>query len=192
MKFAFLGDSAAIRKSLAVAVAVMAPALAGSAQAGGVAFRFSDDTFGVSVAGDMSADSSAQFDWLHHEDDADMIGLGVFANGQRGSLTGRVGVKAVGVKDNESNFDGGAVAFGGDLGLPFNDLIRARAGFYYAPESTTFSDVTGYREWTVSAEFTLFQNSAIQIGVMDIEFDSDGPGEIDFDDGVFLRLQLRL
>ena len=63
--------------------ALLLAATANSALAGGVAFRFGDETFGASVAGDLSADSSAQLDWMHHEDDADLVSLGLYANGQR-------------------------------------------------------------------------------------------------------------
>ncbi len=167
-------------------------ATANSALAGGVAFRFGDDSFGVSVAGDLSSESSAQFYWLHHEDDADLVSLGLYANGRRGALTGRVGAKAVTLTADDSGFDGGAVAFGGDLSLPINDVLRLRSGLYYGPEATTYSDVDGYREWSISAEISIFQNSAIQLGFGDIEFNAVNGGEFDFEDGPFLRLQLRL
>ncbi|CAA0082506.1 Uncharacterised protein [Zhongshania aliphaticivorans] len=163
-----------------------------SAFAGGVAFRFGDESFGVSVAGDMSAESSAQLDWLHHEDDADMVALGLYANGQRGALSGRVGAKAIALEGDDADIDGGAVAFGGDLSLPLNEIVRLRGGLYYAPDATGFSDIDGYKEWSVSAEFTIFQNSAIQLGYGDMEFDAENGGEFEFEDGVFLRLQLRL
>lgn len=164
----------------------------GFASAGGVAFQFGEDTLGVSVAGDLNADSSAQFDWLHHEDGADMAALGLFANGQRGSLSGRVGVKAIGLDGDDADIDGGAVAFGGDLSLPLNDIVRLRAGLYYGPDATAFGDVDGYQEWSVSAEFAVFQNSALQIGYAEYEFDADEGGKFEFEDGLFVRLQLRL
>ncbi|CAA0096987.1 YfaZ family outer membrane protein [Zhongshania aliphaticivorans] len=175
-----------------IAATVLAIA-SNSAFAGGVAFRFGDDSFGVSLAGDLSAESSAQLDWLHHEDDADMVALGLFANGQRGELSGRVGVKAIGIEADDADISGGAVAFGGDLSLPLNEIVRLRGGLYYAPDTTGFGDIDGYKEWSVSAEFTIFQNSAIQLGYGNMEFDADDHGgEFEFEDGVFVRLQLRL
>lgn len=163
-----------------------------SAFAGGVAFRFGDDSFGVSLAGDLSAESSAQLDWLHNEDDGDMAALGVFANGQRGSLSGRFGAKITGLEADDADISGGAFAFGGDVSLPLNEIVRLRGGAYYAPETTGFGDIEGYQEWSVSAEFTIFQNSAIQLGYGDIEFDVEQRGEFEFEDGPFVRLQLRL
>ncbi|WP_373090659.1 YfaZ family outer membrane protein [Zhongshania sp.] len=163
-----------------------------SALAGGVAFRFGADTFGVSLAGDMSPESSAQLDWFHHEDDADMVALGVYANGQRGALTGRVGAKAIALDGDDTDINGGAVAFGGDLSLPLNEIVRLRAGLYYAPEASSFGDIEGYDEWSVSAEFSLFQNSAIQVGYGSMDFDADIGKRFEFEDGAFVRLQLRL
>tara|TARA_R110001599_G_scaffold103352_3_gene262879 strand:- start:3250 stop:3789 length:540 start_codon:yes stop_codon:yes gene_type:complete len=174
-----------------IAALVLATA-SSSVFAGGVAFRFGTDTFGVSLAGDMSPESSAQFDWLHHEDDADMVALGLYANGQRGALSGRVGAKAIGLEGDDFDLDGGAVAFGGDLSLPLNEIVRLRAGLYYAPSATGFGDVDGYDEWSLSAEFSLFQNSAIQVGYGSMDFDAENGKKIEFEDGAFVRLQLRL
>ncbi|AKH69220.1 YfaZ precursor [Spongiibacter sp. IMCC21906] len=175
-----------------IAAASLLTIASSSALAGGVAFRFGEDSFGASIAGDISSESSAQFDWLHHEDGADMIAAGVFANGKRGSLTGRVGAKAIGLDGDDADIDGGAVAFGGDLGLPLNDILRLRAGLYYGPDAVAFGDVDGYKEWSVSAEFTIFQNSALQVGYAEYEFDAENGGTFEFEDGLFVRLQLRL
>ena len=172
--------------------AVLLATTAHSALAGGVAFRFGDESFGASIAGDIGPETSAQFDWLHHEDDSDLLSAGLYANGRRGALTGRVGAKAVTLTADDSGFDGGVMAFGGDLSLPLNDVLRLRGGIYYGPEATGFSDVDGYSEWSLSAEISIFQNSAIQLGFGDIEFDAEKGGEFDFEDGPFVRLQLRL
>ena len=133
-------------------------ATANTALAGGVAFRFGDETFGASVAGNLNADSSAQLDWMHHEDDADLVSLGLFANGQRGALTGRVGAKVVTLNADDSGFDGAVAAFGGDLSLPLSDVLRLRGGLYYGPEAASASDVEGYREWSISTELAIFQS----------------------------------
>ena len=172
--------------------ALLLAATANSALAGGVAFRFGDETFGASVAGDLSADSSAQLDWMHHEDDADLVSLGLYANGQRGALSGRVGAKAIALSADDSGFDGAVAAFGGDLSMPLSDVVRLRGGLYYGPEATSASDIDGYQEWSISAEFAIFQNSALELGYADIEFDAKDGGEFDFEDGLFVRLQLRL
>jgi hypothetical protein len=121
-----------------------------------------------------------------------MVALGLFANGQRGALSGRVGAKAIGLDADDADVSGGAVAFGGDVSLPLNEIVRLRGGVYYAPETTGFGDIEGYKEWSVSAEFTIFQNSAVQLGYGDIEFDVEDRGEFEFEDGLFVRLQLRL
>ncbi len=162
-------------------------------QAGGVGIRLSDDVVGFTFAGNIASETSAQFEWLHNDDkESDMLAAGLFANGQRGALTGRVGAKAVGLIPDDDKYSGGALAIGGDLALPLNELLRIRGTLFYAPEVLSFSDVEGYRETSLSAEFTLFQNSAIQIGVANLEFEGKGGGEFDFDDGLFFRLQLRL
>ncbi|WP_295875735.1 YfaZ family outer membrane protein [uncultured Zhongshania sp.] len=179
-------------KAPLIAATVLAIA-SSSVFAGGVAFRSGGDSFGISVAGDLSPESSAQLDVLHHEDGANLVALGLFANGQRGALSGRVGAKAIGLDgDDTTDLDGGAVAFGGDLRLPLNEIVSLRGGLYYAPDATGFGDIDGYKEWSVSAEFTIFQNSAIQVGYGNMEFDADTGGKFEFEDGAFIRLQLRL
>ncbi|MDF1692175.1 MAG: YfaZ family outer membrane protein [Zhongshania sp.] len=172
--------------------ALLLASASSSVLAGGVAFRFGSDTFGVSVAGDMSPESSAQLDWLHHDDDADMVALGLYANGQRGAVSGRVGAKAIGLEGDDADVNGGAVAFGGDVSLPLNEIVRLRAGLYYAPDATGFGDIEGYDEWSLSAEFSLFQNSAIQVGYGSMEFDVEARNKFEFEEGGFVRLQLRL
>ncbi|MBD2858343.1 hypothetical protein IB286_04915 [Spongiibacter sp. KMU-158] len=182
----------AIRTSRALALLGVMTA-ASASHAGGVAFRFGDDSLGFSVAGNLSAETSGQFDWLHRDDDnADMVATGLFANGKRGSLTGRMGVKAVGLIGDNTDYSGAALAFGGDLALPLNDMLRLRGGVFYAPGTTSFSDVDGFREASASLEFNLFQNSAIELGVAQIRFEDQRGRKFEFDDGLFLRLQLRL
>ena len=166
--------------------------LSTAASAGGLAFRISDDSFGLSLASDISPQSSLQFDALHQDDDATLLAAGVYANGQRGSLMGRVGAKLIGVEGGDSGFDGGTLALGGDVRLPLNDVLFWRAGVYVGPESASFDDVEGYVEWSTSLEINIFQNSAIQLGYGSMEFDAEGGGEFEFDDGAFIRLQLRL
>ncbi|MGJ8685996.1 MAG: YfaZ family outer membrane protein [Spongiibacteraceae bacterium] len=162
------------------------------AQAGGLGFRFGDDTFGVSVAGDLSDESSVQLDWTHHEDGADLVSLGAFATGSRGAVQGRVGAKAIFLEGDDSGFDGGALAFGGDFSIPLNDIVRGFAGAYYAPSTTSFSDVDGYLDYSTGIEFLIFQNSALQVGYASTEFDTETNRTIEFEDGFFLRMQLRL
>ena len=78
------------------------------------------------------------------------------------------------------------------MSLPLNEIVRLRAGLYYAPEASSFGDIEGYDEWSVSAEFSLFQNSAIQVGYGSMDFDADIGKRFEFEDGAFVRLQLRL
>jgi hypothetical protein len=177
-------------KALFIAGLLLAT-VSSSVFAGGVAFRFGDDTFGVSVAGDMSPENSAQLDWIHHSDDADLLSLGLYANGQRGAVNGRVGAKLIGLAGDDVDLDGGAVAFGGDLSLPFNEIVRLRSGLYYAPDATGFGDIDGYKEWSMSVEFTIFQNSALQLGYGSMDFDVESGNKYEFEDGAFVRLQLR-
>ena len=81
---------------------------------------------------------------------------------------------------------------GGGEAARRSDVVRLRGGLYYGPEVTSASDIDGYQEWSISAEFAIFQNSALELGYADIEFDAKDGGEFDFEDGLFVRLQLRL
>lgn len=184
-----------MKKTATVKQCLLAAALVGSAaaaNAGGIGFRFGDDIFGLSIAGDLNSQTSAQVDWLHHDDDADLLTAGLFANGSRGSVQGRMGAKIVGITADDPDFDGGALALGGDISLPLNDVLRLRGGLYLAPDVTSFNDVKEYQEWNAGVEISVFQNSALQVGYSYIELEAEGGGELEFEDGVFIRMQLRL
>lgn len=156
-----------------------------------LSFEFSDDTAGVFLNADSpDGKASVELGARHNDDDeVELYNFGFYANGQRGRLQGRVGVK--GYYADFDRFEGPGLAFGLDLTIPSSDIFSLVAGIYYGPSSTAFDDMDGYREWKLGAQLMLFENSALEFGVSDTELEiEDVRGDADFQDGAYVKLKL--
>lgn len=162
-----------------------------AALANDVSFRFSDDVAGLSFnANSPDGKASVEIGANHNEDDdVEIYNAGFYANGQRGRLQGRVGVK--GFYADLDGFEGPGLAFGIDLKVPTSDVFSLVASYFYGPSSTSFDDMDGYRDWKIGAQLMLFENSALEFGLSDIEVQvEDVRGDYDFQDGAYVELKL--
>lgn len=173
---------------VAVAVLMLVVGQTVFAQAG-IGFRFSDDTAGLSLAAPLGDAASTQLDWRHHEDGHELASVGLFANGRQGALSGRIGVK--GYAFDVEELRGAGLALGGDFGLPMNEFVQIIVSAYIGPGAAAFDDIDGYLEWSISAEMRLFENSALEFGLAEINFDTERRDDIEYEDGPFVRLKLR-
>jgi len=137
--------------------------------------------------------------WLHHEDDGDLLEVDLHlvddANPGRGALEVGVGGKVVAVEDDRRDADGGSLAIGGKFRWTWPDFNRfGIAGHgYFAPGATSASDIDGYREFALRAEYLVLRNANAYIGFRDIELEFDGSrfgSDRDFDSGPYAGIRI--
>ena len=119
--------------------------------------------------------------WLHHEDDGDLLDVDLHlvddANPGRGALELGVGGKLVAASDDRRDADGGALAIGGKFRYTWPGFNRFGIGghAYYAPGATSVSDIDGYNEIALRAEYLVLRNANAFVGYRRVELDYDGP-----------------
>lgn len=125
-------------------------------------------------------------DLLLTTDQGKYIGVAMLTNaqvGQNPQLSGGFGGKIYGVDDDYDNY--GALAIGGNLKytIPeFTDL-SVSTEIFYAPTVTTTADSVSLIEFTLRAEYSMFENASLYGGVRHIEAERDNGGEHEFDSG---------
>ena len=160
-----------------------------TAHADGLSFRFSNDAiaFAYNIY-PIRDDASAEFAWVHNNNDRDVVTAGFFVNGQRQNLSGRVGVK--GYWADVRNQTGLGAAFGGDLNLTINELIALFAQGYWGPKAIAFDDLEGYEEWRIGANISIFDNSIIAVSYGSLEIDTERFGWVNVDEGLSVGLKM--
>lgn len=175
-----------MRKMLLILACLSTPAFAND-----LSFQFSDDVAGLSLnANSPDGKASVGIGADHNEDDdVEIYNAGFYVNGQRGRLGGRVGVK--GFYADLDRVEGPGLSFGFDLKIPSSDVFSFVVSYFYGPSTTSFDDMDGYRDWKVGAQIMLFENSALEFGISDIEVEVENVrGDYDFQDGGYIKLQL--
>ena len=151
--------------------------------------RVGEDAVSLFLAPQPTGTNSAQLGLIYNDDlDTTMISGGLFANGAREQFKGRLGGKLYYV-DLDGN-SGYGLALGGDLTLALNQDMSLIGGAYYGPSSISFSDVDGYEEWYVKAQFQLFPNGALAVGYSSFELEPKRGKDVELDDGVFVEMSL--
>jgi len=160
----------------------------------------SQQAFANEISADLNPDSfHAQFDATHATngiiysgdlllttDQGKYIGAAMLTDGQVGrnaQLSGGLGGKIYAIDDDSDTF--GALAIGGRLRytIPnYTDLSLATEVFY-APSITTTEDSTSLIEFSLRAEYKMFENAALYGGVRHVEANYDNGFEHEFDSG---------
>lgn len=137
-------------------------------------------------------DLNLSADFLHHEDDGDLGGIGLFINGGSKAASGlrKGGVGGKFIYFNNSSTNGAALALGGFLRhtLAAANLISLRGDLYYAPGVVTFNDADRYFEISVRIEYKLMDRADIFAGIRKLEIGLDKAGDADVDKGAFAGL----
>lgn len=173
---------------------------AGPAAATSIDFNLSGDAAKLSFIQPLAPEGlEVGGGWLHHEDDGDILEAELHlvddANPTRGALELGVGGKVVAVNDDERDADGGALAIGGKFLYTWPTFNRFGIGghAYFAPGATSASDIDGYQELALRAEYRVLRTASAYIGYRDIELDYDGRrfgDDRSFDDGLYAGLRI--
>jgi hypothetical protein len=133
-------------------------------------------------------------DFLHHENDADLGGLGLYVRGHSKASTGQqksgIGGKLIYFNSEETDTNGMALALGGFLKhtLSAANLVSFRGDFYYAPGIVSFGDADRYVEASVRAEYSIMEHANVFAGLRKVEVGLDKQGDTNIDDGAFAGL----
>lgn len=139
-------------------------------------------------------DLNMSADFLHHEDDGDLGGLGLFVDGgsKASSVIQQGGVGGKLIYFNSDGIDGAALALGGYIRhtLSAANLISLRGDLFYAPGVVAFGDADRYLEASLRVEYKLMDRADIYAGLRKLEIGLDSTGNVDADKGAFAGLIL--
>ena len=176
--------------------AMLALALAGSSSA---------DELGISIGDDIARGmyghrlEKAEIDligsWDHHDDDGDIVALGLLVPGVVGQGAGTVELSLGGKALYADAFsdDGFALALGAEIwyGIPRVKNLSIGATLYYAPDVTAAGDIDAYTEFSVGGGYGLGARSAVTLAFRRVDVDLKGVSEPSFDDGLHLGFRFR-
>lgn len=175
--------------AIAVALCWASVAAAGTFDIG-----VSDDSIRLHLAAPLPYET-LDFDagWLHGDSGVDVAAAGIHVvdyAGTRGDILVGVGARLYYV-DADST-DGGAVALGGFARIPLSPSGRAgvAGGLYYAPDASSFGDLTGFLEYDFRAFFQVIEPADVYVGYRRLRGSFDGAGGIVLDRGLHFGLVL--
>lgn len=181
------------------AFAAVLTAVSGTAAAGTLDLNLSSDAvrFGASLP---VTDTGLEVDgdWLHEEDNGDILGAGLHlvdeAQPRRGALTVGVGGKVFYV-DGDDGYDGAALAAGGRFRYTWPSFNRFGVGgqLYYAPSVTAGGDLDSYLEGAIRAEYLVLKNANAYLGLRTVRVGVDQGGNDDtetFESGLHAGIRL--
>lgn len=172
--------------------------------AGDLDFSIGDDTAKVQVSSQVPYnDLSWTAELLHYDEgdySANLFGGGIFVAGRSNASTARQ-IAGIGGKfmfvDADLTEAGAAIAVGGFIRhtLSQANLISLRGEIFVAPGIVSFQGVQDYFEFSGRVEYQLLDQANIYLGYRSIEADMEletgGEAEIEFEDGLIAGVTLR-
>lgn len=187
-------------------IALLALVTAGAtapAQAEIFDFNIGDNAFRAGLAGPLSRvidGIAGQYDVgvllkPKTEDNLIQVHTGVLLTGDAGSkdidLAAGLGARLVYTgRDHDS---GGAFAPGGQIEARLPSYNRFGVTFYayYAPEVTSFGEVTKYQEYGVDLDYALIRGGSVYVGYRDIKEELSSAADFGVDNGVHIGIRLK-
>lgn len=164
------------------------------ATAGNLDFNLSDEAFLLRFTNTATA-GGAQVDYglLHQEDDVYIgsLGLHLVDNAGTGETPFRVGLGGRLQYIDTDPASGGVIAIGawGRYSFPGANRFALAGNVHFAPEVTSFGDVTGFLEFGIRAEYEVLRNASLYLGYRDIEADFEMADDVELDDGLHFGMQ---
>ena len=127
-------------------------------------------------------------------DDGIMIHTGLLVTGDAGAQDALVqaGLAVRAAAFDADNASGGAIAIGGEIDARLPEVNRIGVGVeaYFAPDASSFSDISGYFEYAFNVNYELIRNGFVYVGYRKIEVDVDDV-DIEIDDGAHAGFRVR-
>ena len=178
-------------KKLAFAIALLA--VSSQSYARGVDIKLADEMAEFTYLTESSTfgygGADVGFGVLFTEDDDYQVNAAIMVTGNPAgnnkSLQFGVGGKLVFVTLDAANEDAGAVAIAAQVRyiIASETPIAFVAGAVFAPSVTSFSGADQYREYEFAIELEVTPSARAYIGYRNIEYQFDGGGEFELDDG---------
>ena len=178
-------------KKLAFAIALLA--ISSQSYARGVDIKLADEMAEFTYLTESSTfgygGADVGFGVLFTEDDDYQINAGIMVTGNPAgnnkALQFGVGGKLVFVKLDAANEDAGAVAIAAQVRyiIASETPIAFVVGAAFAPSVTSFSGADQYTEFEFAIELEVTPSARAYIGYRNIEYEFDGGGEFELDDG---------
>jgi hypothetical protein len=133
--------------------------------------------------------TSMEVAWIHNSNkNRDLLSGGFFINGIRGEVSGRLGGKLY--WSDIDYADGYGIALGGEGAIKISPQLSVNAKLYWGPGSLSWSDLEGYSEWAVEANFEAFNNAILTAGYGSLEVDADKRDNVSINEGMYVGMKL--
>ncbi len=139
----------------------------------------------------------AEVGWLYNQDRGDAIHASFHlvdaASSSGSALQAGLGLRLVHTRTDPSIFDGTALALGGfaRYTLPNADRYHVAGYAYYAPEITSFGDMTDYYEVGVRAGYSILRDGDVYLGLRRVQAEYDGLTRFKLDSGLHVGFEIR-
>ncbi|ROS04860.1 YfaZ precursor [Sinobacterium caligoides] len=176
-----------MRKTLLTSTLALTSLLSVASYADNAGLSISDDSakFGYEHETDTF---STQANWLYHEDNGSLYSGGLYAKGQEGMFSAKLGGKIY-YADLEDG-DGYGIALGGSGTLHITEQFRLIADLHYSPSILAFSDIERLKEGEIKAQFQALPNATIDVGYRNVTAKVDHYGNEKIDKGLFAGVNM--
>ncbi|CAH0990584.1 hypothetical protein SIN8267_00678 [Sinobacterium norvegicum] len=126
--------------------------------------------------------------WLYEEDNGSVFSGGLYAKGQEGMFSAKLGGRVF--YADLDNGDGYGMALGGTGALHFTHQFRVEAGLHYAPSILSFSDIEGMTDAEIRAVFQVVPNASVSVGYRDASAKVEKYGREEIFKGFFFGMNM--
>ncbi|MFT7683668.1 MAG: hypothetical protein ACI935_003168 [Moritella dasanensis] len=142
-----------LKKSLVITAGLLASITSFSSAASNVSLAFNNDNIVLGYDIELQEALKIKGDYLQTIDNGYTLDTGVYAFQDAGATFFELGAK--GLRMDNDNGDGYALAFGGLGGLRLTEEFSLQAEFHYSPEILAFGDTENYTQWVFRANYEL-------------------------------------
>lgn len=163
------------------------------AVAGKLDLNISDEAFLVRFTNATSGGAQVDYGLLHQEDDIYIVSLGLHLADNAGTedTPFQVGIGGRLQFIDTEEPSGGVLAIGawGRYSFPSANRFALTGHVHFAPDVTSFGDVSQFLEYGLRAEYEVLRNGSLYLGYRKIEADFDIAEDVDLDKGLHFGMQ---
>jgi hypothetical protein len=172
---------------------------AASSHGAEIQFGLSDHTVEIKYQSAINQRAAASMEWLHHEENGDMLAMGFYGKGKQGMFSGGLGAKFFALDADDAkpglgganDAEGQGVAVGGELRIAFHPQVALEADLHYSPSVTSFGDIENLTQAGARFRVTLFQGTAIFIGYRNVIIDVTDKDDARIHEGAYAGLRVQ-
>lgn len=154
-----------------------------------ISVGLSNHTAELDYANDIADQAFAEFGYLHHEEDGDVLHLGAFGTGRSGMISGQVGGKLYWLDVDGPN--GHGIALGGRVGYHPMEKLTVQGAAFYSPDVTSFKDIEDYNEYGARVIFELMDTATLFAGYRNVFVHVVDFGMVRIHEGAYAGVSVR-